>query len=100
MLLAAGGDLKQLELTVRKRVEKREEEAVEGRYVTQILLEQEGWDADMIATSKRYAMDRGDLRVSEVHGKEEWKLPLKHSFKKVAGAYQSVEYSGSTQVED
>ena len=100
MLLAAGGDLKQLELTVKRRVEKREEEAIEGRYVTEIMLEAEGWDKEMIANSKRYADERGNLRTSEVHGKEEWKIPMVHSFKKVAGLYQSVETSASTQVEE
>ena len=100
MLAEAGGDLKQLELTVKKKLEKVNEDAIEGEYVTQLMLEGKGWNTAMIEHSKAYARDRGNLRTSEVHGEEEWKIPLKHSFKNIAAAYQSIEYSGSTQVEE
>ena len=100
MLKAAGGDLSKLEMTIKKKFESTRSAQIEGEYVTQLDLEGKGWDADMIATSKQWAHSRGYLRTSEIHGKEEWKLPLKESFAYGRAETESGEVHGTMDVED
>ena len=100
MLRASGGNLGTLELTIKKQFERRQTNNLEGEYVNAILLEQMGWDEDMIKNSYQWALSRGLARKSEVHGKEEWKIPLKESFSFQNTNIESGEATGSTEVED
>lgn len=100
MLKAAGGDMSKLEMTIKKKFETTRSAQIEGEYVTQLDLEGKGWDADMIANSKQWANSRGYLRTSEIHGREEWKLPLKESFSYGRAETESGEVHGTMDVED
>lgn len=100
ILIAAGGDLKKMELRIKKRLEKSSKNKIWGRYVTRLFLEKEGWDNDMIEASRTWANERGLLRVSEVHKKEEWKIPLEESFSFKNELKESAEVEGVKDVED
>lgn len=100
MLQAANGDWEQVEFKVKKTFEKQEEKKVYGKYVTQIYLEGQGWTSDMITNSKKWAESRGLLRTSEIHGVEEWQLPLDDEFTNVERNGEKYEAQTSTRVQD
>ena len=75
--MESGGDFSQFEIKVKKSFSKTQEDEVAGQYVTKIFLEKEGWDDEMIENSPKWALGRGLHRTSDVHGREEWKIPLK-----------------------
>ena len=100
LLLKAGGDMKKVELNIKKRVEKHVSNDMWGKYVTELSLQKEGWEADMITKSKDWASQRGLLRISEVHGREEWRLPLEESFSLGSKLSEIAEASGNMEVED
>lgn len=78
--MQSGGDFSLFEIKVKKTIENINENEIAGQWVTQMFLEKEGWESDMIDTSKAWAEKRGYLRTSAVHGREEWRIPLKESF--------------------
>lgn len=80
MLRAAGGDWKQVELSIQKTREMEESRSVKGKRVTELDLQERKWTSDMIKKSKEWAKQRGLLRISEIHGAEEWELPLDFEF--------------------
>ena len=80
MLRSAGGDWSEVELQVKKTYEKQEDVKVSGKYVTEIDLQAKGWTTDMISFSKNWAKTHGYFRTSEVHGADEWRLPLDEEF--------------------
>ena len=100
MLQAANGNWSEVELKVKKTFEKQEEKKVWGKYVTQIYLEGQGWTSDMITNSKKWAESRGLLRTSEIHGGEEWQLPLDDEFSNVERNGEKYEAQTSTRVQD
>ena len=99
MLVNAGGDLKVLELQIKKRIEKVSTDKLAGGWVTEIDLQGRGWTQAMIDHSKAWAEERGLLSTSAIHGAEEWKLPLDKTFEMSNSSFETAGYSGNTQVE-
>ena len=100
LLEKSGGDFSAVELHIKRTHEKETSNTLEGEYVTEIDLIAKGWETDMIEFSKNYAISKGNLRKSEIHGRDEWKLPLRESFKFTATNRESAEATASAQVED
>lgn len=100
ILRASGGNLAALELTIKKQFERKQKNTLEGEYVSELILQQKGWDEDMIKTSYQWALTRGLTRKSEIHGKDEWKIPLKETFKFSNTNTESGEATGSMEVQD
>ena len=105
MLIASGGDFSQFEIRVKKTMSNVQENEIQGQYVTEIFLEKEGWDPDMIENSRQWAIQRGLHRTSPIHGKEEWKLPMKENFsfkntekEEVSAAASSTGEEGSVAI--
>lgn len=100
MLRASGGNLATLELTIKKQFERKQVNELKGEWMSELILEQKGWDEDMIKTSYQWAVARGWTRKSEVHGRDEWQIPLKETFKFSNTNTESGEATGSTEVQD
>jgi hypothetical protein len=100
MLRSAGGDWSEVELQVKKTYEKQEDVKVSGKYVTEIDLQAKGWTTDMISFSKNWAKTHGYFRTSEVHGADEWRLPLDEEFANLERKGEKYEASSSTTVQD
>lgn len=100
MLQEANGDWGTVELKVKKTFEKQEETKLWGKYVTAIWLESQGWTPDMIENSKAWAKTQGYHRTSEIHGQEEWKLPLDEEFSNLERRGEKIEATTSTAVQD
>jgi len=101
MLIASGGNFQTFELEVKKTVSKTVENDLWGQYVTETFLSTEkGWDTDMIEHSKNWAKKHGHHRYSEIHGKEEWKIPLVESFKFSEKQHEETNASTSTTGQD
>ena len=71
-----GGQWTEVELHIKKTILKEEMNRIRGKYYCQIDLEAEGWTPPMIERSKQWARNHGTLRISEVHGEEEWSFPF------------------------
>ena len=54
----------------------------------------------MINNAKRWATARGQTRTNEVHGLEEYKIPIHESFLFKNTEKQSVKQNGSFEVQD
>lgn len=100
LLRASGGDMSKLELTIKKTLERKQQNKIEGEYVTELDLQNKGWDSEMIEKSKQWAMSKGLHRTSEIHGKEEWKIPLRESFDFTHTQTETAEATGAMDVED
>ena len=100
LLQKSGGDFSAVELHIKRTHEKETSNTLEGEYVTEIDLIAKGWEPDMIEFSKNYAISKGNLRKSEIHGRDEWKLPLKESFKFKAKNREIVEAEAAAEIED
>ena len=100
LLQKSGGDISAVELHIKRTHEKETSNTLEGEYVTEIDLIAKGWEPDMIEFSKNYAISKGNLRKSEIHGRDEWKLPLKESFKFKAKNREIVEAEATAEIED
>lgn len=55
---------------------------------------------EMIENSKKWAIARGLLEVSEVHGKEEWRIPVSRKFGHLTKTGQMTKQKTTFQVED
>ena len=101
MLIASGGNFQMFQLEVKKKFSNTLENELWGQYVTEnYLLTEKNWDQDMIEHSKEWAKKHGWHRVSEVHGKEEWKIPLSESFKFNTTQHEEVTALSSTTGQD
>lgn len=100
LLIASGGNFSQFEIKVKKTYTHLQDREVAGQYVTQAFLEKEGWDSDMIQHSKEWATERNLIRTSAIHGKEEWKIPLKESFAFKDTSREEVSAEASAEGED
>ncbi len=100
MLEEANGDWATVEMKVKKIYEKQEETKLWGKYVTAIWLESQGWTPEMIENSKAWAKTQGYHRTSEIHGSEEWKLPLDEEFTNLERRGEKIEATTTTAVQD
>lgn len=98
--MESGGDFSQFEIKVKKSFSKTQEDEVAGQYVTKIFLEKEGWDDEMIENSRKWALARGLHRTSEVHGREEWKIPLKETYSFKTGSREEASAEATSIGED
>lgn len=55
---------------------------------------------DMIASSKEWAKKRGLLQRSEIHGQEEWKIPVEKSFEYENEKSQTTRTHGTMVAQD
>ena len=115
-MLREHGTMDAVEVRVAKYKKEEEEEKLEGGVYTKIDLEKEGWTtlfgcvsfvclycfelSAMIDSSKEWARSRGLLWTSEVHGAEEWRIPLKRRFKKTETKGSEMKEKASAMVQD
>ena len=54
----------------------------------------------MIDNSKKWAMARNLLRTNQVHGEEEWRIPVDETYTHTSKRGQSTRMRGNMQLED
>ena len=54
----------------------------------------------MIDNSYNWALARGLVQKSEIHGKDEWRIPTKRSFKSMTQRGQETRRCASTEMQD
>lgn len=80
MLVASGGDFRKVEMMITKKFQKEQVESTCGAWVTSHDLEKRGWNSQMVTCSRSWAQANGLLRTSQIHGEEEWRIPLDSTF--------------------
>lgn len=91
LLVASGGDWKKVEINIKKFMFKEELKTIKGAWMTaQQLKLAHNWTDDMVKHSKEWAKTQGLIRVSAIHGLEEWKLPMEEAYQILEGKRQET----------
>lgn len=54
---------------------------------------------EMIANSKKWAEARGLCQTSEVHGADEWRIPIKRDFEFTTRKREEIQHKGTYELE-